>query len=459
LKETISLILLLLHSNDFFDIMCMRETTFTFNMPLGKDSQMNMFKSARRGIAAMICVLGALGVQAVTITVDKVRQRWPWNNKVDITYTVAGDNLATHNSRVAITTVINGNAYVVYEGAPNENAGNGTYTVTWENPPPSVKADDCQMTAIYYSEPVPAGDDYMIVTLADGTIAYEGLGRPCEKFGSATGQEISNSRYAQRKYKTTHLVLRKIPAGVYTTGDEKFKDNIDRNTPKTWTTDRDFYVAIYPWTMFQYWEVLQANGATGDHNRITPIVGVAWVNDVRGKDDPFSRPEPRNTGRWPILEHLNYKTLTKSGISGFDLPTALMHEIAARAGTTTSFTWGNTYNNERKKYCVCAGSGPNESTGFTDVGTKYPNAWGLYDMVGLVWEWTLDSYESNKDIADHTDVFTPFYFENENAKCVRPCKWDANIDNVFYLARHSAINKGDARNDCGFRVAYIVPAR
>ena len=80
-------------------------------------------------------------------------------------------------------------------------------------------------------------------------------------------------------------------------------------------------------------------------------------------------------------------------------------------------------------------------------------------MVGLIWEWTLDSYESGRDNAANTDVFTPYYNPDATDKCVRACKWDGNVDNIHASARHSAINKGQGRDDCGFRVAYIVPAQ
>ena len=140
------------------------------------------------GMVAVCSTFVTLSAQAVTINVDNVQQRWPWNNKVDITYTITEDNLATHNAKVVLTTVINGTAYVAYEGGPNENAWSGTHTVTWENPPAGIKADDCKMIAAYYSEPVPAGNDYLIVELSTGVVTYEGVGQPSglhKGFGSS----------------------------------------------------------------------------------------------------------------------------------------------------------------------------------------------------------------------------------------------------------------------------------
>ena len=67
--------------------------------------------------ATILCMATAYmpSFAETSITVNSVRQRWPWNNKVDVTYTNAGDD-ATANRvcKVMLTTVINGNAYAVY---------------------------------------------------------------------------------------------------------------------------------------------------------------------------------------------------------------------------------------------------------------------------------------------------------------------------------------------------------
>ena len=74
-----------------------------------------------------------------------------------------------------------------------------------------------------------------------------------------------------------------------------------------------------------------------------------------------------------------------SGATGYRLPTKAEWEYAARAGTTgdryDEITWVAWYsaNSEGRTHAV---------------GGKQPNAWGLHDMLGNVWEWTGDWYES-----------------------------------------------------------------
>lgn len=110
-----------------------------------------------------------------------------------------------------------------------------------------------------------------------------------------------------------------------------------------------------------------------------------------------------------FIQKLNEK---EKGKAVYRLPSEFEWEYAARAGAVEDITWGN------------IGSMAVIATQTTkQVGSKKPNAWGLYDMLGNVWEWVQDYY-NEKLFADpappthgkeHVLKGAPFYGDVKNA--------------------------------------------
>ena len=82
------------------------------------------------------------------------------------------------------------------------------------------------------------------------------------------------------------------------------------------------------------------------------------------------------------------KLRVRTGLD-FDLPTEAQWEYACRAGTTTTYSYGDSAKGSYMLYSS------NSSSKSHEVGTKSPNPWGLYDMHGNVAEWCLDWYASS----------------------------------------------------------------
>ena len=362
-------------------------------------------------ITAASAALATAASAATTISVDSVVQRWPWNNKVDITYTiVGGQNLAAEEyKKIVFTTVINGTTYTI-DGTTDvgASANAGTHTVTWTLPD-GVQSTNCTMSAAVYAADVPSGDDYMIIDLTktSDNITWEGF--------YAT-QDASNSRYNTNTYKQSKLVLRKVPRWArrsalpnaaalsaldgYPTGDNT--NYSTTNSRKDWPTDRDYYIGVFPVTASQYAKVMNATATSSTK----PQVNVSW-DDLRLSTTASTSSIPvvieSNSGTF--LQRLNYITGNKFG---FDLPTEVMFEIAERAGATTTYYWGDSM---VKSNVVSSDNGGS----LKPVGSRPANAWGLYDTCGNAYEWCLDSNVSG-NLTARVDAFTPFWADVEHRR-------------------------------------------
>ena len=391
----------------------------------------------KHGIMAAIAAFAATVASAASITVDRVAQRWPWNNKVDITYTVDGgqDVALGVYARIVFTANIGGAIYTI-DGVHDigANASNGTHTVTWTLPS-GVKASGCTMTAQLLTADNPSGDDYMVVDLADGTVSYEGL---------LANQAASNARYtSDDTYKKSKLVLRKVPAGgPYRTGHTNYSNASMPNSPIDRTTTSAYYIGIFPVTQYQYTKLCDASVT----DSTLPNTGINW-NTLRASAATAAQiPSVDAADTGSFFQRLNYKT----GLY-FDLPTEVMFEIAMRAGRTTVFYWGDSWNGDKVNY---------NSSGWETVGSRDSNDWGLYNMNDNPPEILRDN-QSAADLATLSDPFVPSTVSSDS-RAVRGGAYNSyNKEFRFHASYRDASGKGasdsaGAMGAIGFRVACIM---
>lgn len=145
--------------------------------------------------------------------------------------------------------------------------------------------------------------------------------------------------------------------------------------------------------------------------------------------------------------YVNWLSLVTGG--SFRLPTESEWEYAARAGTTSDYYWGNDSN----KAADYAWSDENSNHYSHSVAQKQPNAFGLYDMSGNVWEWTADCWHDNYEGAPvDGSAWLARNAGNCERRVIRGGSWIYNSQYLRSADRHrDRLNEADI--NFGFRVA------
>jgi formylglycine-generating enzyme required for sulfatase activity len=136
--------------------------------------------------------------------------------------------------------------------------------------------------------------------------------------------------------------------------------------------ERPYYIGKFEVTQEQWQKVMGRNPAFFQGDKVTsnaknrPVENITW-KDAQAFVKQLSKLDKAHTYR---------------------LPTEFEWEYAARAGAEDDIPWA-----EARAMAVTSG------TTTSPIGQKQPNAWGLYDMLGNVWEWVQDHY-NEKIFAD-----------------------------------------------------------
>jgi formylglycine-generating enzyme required for sulfatase activity len=168
------------------------------------------------------------------------------------------------------------------------------------------------------------------------------------------------------------LELKLLPTGKFTMGSSEGGDE----TAHQGTLTRPFYLGVYEVTQEQYERVMGKNSSYFE-GALNPVEQVSWEDAVEFCQKLSALPEEQAAGRV------------------YRLPTEAEWEYACRAGSTTKYSFGDN-DSQLEDH---AWFGQNSGSKTHPVGEKEPNAWGLYDMHGNVWEWCSDWYGEYPRIA------------------------------------------------------------
>ncbi len=222
------------------------------------------------------------------------------------------------------------------------------------------------------------------------------------------------------KRENTHFiepVMVLIKKGTFIMGSND--ESSDAKPAHEVSIKKDFYISRYEVTNLEYKEFLNA---TKKHVMIPPN----WTGDT----------QPAVGVSW---DDANAYAAWLSELTGKDykLPTEAQWEYAARAGTHTRYFWGDVYQKEGswlKTFPIqthaYAWVKTNSDNITHPVGSKKPNAWGLYDVTGNVWEWCSDTYTDDYNTAP----------EEEALKIIRGGSWFSTPDEITISHRGANVN-------------------
>lgn len=132
----------------------------------------------------------------------------------------------------------------------------------------------------------------------------------------------------------------------------------------------------------------------------------------------------------------------------YRLPTEAEWEYAARAGTTTRYWWGDAIGHNNANCDGCGSQWDDQST--APVGSFQPNGFGLYDMLGNVWEWTASPYSPRYD-GSEMKILSTTSVHSDTSIVIRGGAWDFEA-NWARAADRFAWNADDRSGYQGFRV-------
>jgi len=232
-----------------------------------------------------------------------------------------------------------------------------------------------------------------------------------------------------------------IPAGTFQMGSPVTPLNVGPyfNQPESMpvhavTITRPFWMAKYEVTQAEY-QSLMGNNPSNFQDPQRPVNVVSWSNAMAYCQVLTAQEQSRN--RLP------------SGYV-YRLPTEAEWEYCCRAGTTTEFHYGSDLVCGLARFYYSYHSNSICGTNSTAVVGSYPpNAWGLHDMHGNVWEWCLDSWDGSANYPNGP-VSDPFV-RSGPSRVFRGGGWSFLSDSCRSASRFRN-DPGIAGSLSGFRV-------
>jgi formylglycine-generating enzyme required for sulfatase activity len=284
----------------------------------------------------------------------------------------------------------------------------------------------------------------------------------CTRTGDPTNptqpsKAVSSAEASKKISNSIGIKLRLIPPGTFPMGSNLLSR---REKPVHQVTiTKPFYLGVYEVTQAQ-WQQIMRNNPSYFKDAENPVEQVSWDDAVE-----FCR---------------RLSDLPAEAVAGrvYQLPTEAQWEYACRAGTTTAYSFGDDAtalgeyawfaNNSGDRLIDPRNNAEQDSLSYGErlianhsrtraVGQKKPNAWGLHDMHGNVWEWCQD-WDGDYPSGSVTDPDGPASgtkrilrgscWANDGVKC-----WSAHRN------KYEPSNNVGGNDNLGFRVAVSLSGK
>jgi formylglycine-generating enzyme required for sulfatase activity len=422
-----------------------------------------------------------MGVVAAPPNVSNVTLVQPTGTRVaKVNYTTDGPAIATFQFKIGGADINHSDYVKTVTGDINQYIpAAGDYTFTWDawnDCPETVFADLSVEVTLWAADKPPV---YCAVYLESAQSQVYWYGKESE-----VPLGVTDSRW-----KKNWLLLRQIPVSqgdLVTLGSpstESRREDSGSNGSETQRgvcITKPFYMGVYQVTQLQWEKVWNSTDAPGNkpstfNNQLyyeeRPVESVSY-NDIRGAvgDSPTVN-WPATTNYVAPASFLGKLRAKVGGVIEFDLPTDAQWEYACRAGTSSPWNDGTPITvgplggfqdlnlDKLGRYQLDGGYHPingNPPTNCTDengtakVGSYLPNAWGLYDMHGNVYELCRDWFVANDVSLAGDDPKGPT--SSSLGRVRRGGSWSDNCPACRSAYRNSYVPENRARY-YGFRVA------
>jgi formylglycine-generating enzyme required for sulfatase activity len=254
------------------------------------------------------------------------------------------------------------------------------------------------------------------------------LGRPARPGGAAMLIEQAGDRANVFLSGRHRIKLARIPEGEFVMGSEV--DDSERPAHRV-RIGSPFLLGVYPVTQALYAAITGTLPLSLFQGRDeNPVDTVSWLDAVR-----FCNLLSASDGLKSFYELRGDGRVDERGGTGYRLPTEAEWEYACRAGSTSSFHFGE----EPEKLGEYAWYQRNSGSSTHPVGQLSPNRFGLFDMHGNVWEWCWDwyaPYPARSGVAGPA-VENPRGPVEGRERVLRGGSWNADVHQLRSAARNS----------------------